>query len=463
MFDNLSERLTGTLKELVGRGRLTEQNIEETLREVRKALIEADVALPVAKDFIARVKEKAIGQKVIQSLSPGQTLVKIVQTELVSLMGEANDALNLKASPPAVILMAGLQGAGKTTSVAKLSRWLKERMKKSVMVVSADVYRPAAIDQLETLAKQVDANFWPSTPDQKPVDIAKGAVQAARQQVMDVLIIDTAGRLHIDYDMMSEIRQVHDAVDPIETLFVVDAMTGQDAVNTAKAFNDTLPLTGVVLTKADGDARGGAALSVKAVTGKPIKFLGVGEKSDALEPFHPDRMASRILGMGDVLTLVEEAERKLDKKKADKLASKLKKGRGFDLEDMLEQFQQLKKMGGMASMLDKLPGMGGLAKAAATAGNEAVMKQTEAIILSMTIHERRFPDVINGSRKRRIAMGSGTEIHDVNRLLKQYKQMQKMMKKMSKKGGMKSMMRSMEGLMGGPGGPGGGLPPGFGS
>jgi signal recognition particle subunit SRP54 len=330
-------------------------------------------------------------------------------------------------------------------------------MNKSVMVVSADVYRPAAIDQLETLAKQVGANFWPSTPDQKPVDIAKGAVQAARSQVMDVLIIDTAGRLHIDDDMMAEIRQVHDAVDPVETLFVVDAMTGQDAVNTAKAFNDTLPLTGVVLTKADGDARGGAALSVKAVTGKPIKFLGVGEKSDALEPFHPDRMASRILGMGDVLTLVEEAERKLDKKKADKLATKLKKGRGFDLEDMLEQFQQLKKMGGIASMLEKLPGMGGLAKAAATAGNESVMKQTEAIILSMTFHERRFPDVINGSRKKRIAAGSGTEIHDVNRLLKQYKQMQKMMKKMSKKGGMKSMMRSMEGMMGG-----GGLPPGFG-
>jgi signal recognition particle subunit SRP54 len=457
MFDNLSERLTGTLKELVGRGRLTEQNIEDTLREVRKALLEADVALPVAKDFIGRVKEKAIGQKVIESLSPGQTLVKIVQTELVALMGEANDALNLKAAPPAVILMAGLQGAGKTTSVAKLSRWLQERMNKSVMVVSADVYRPAAIDQLETLAKQVGANFWPSTPDQKPVDIAKGAVQAARSQVMDVLIIDTAGRLHIDDDMMAEIRQVHDAVDPVETLFVVDAMTGQDAVNTAKAFNDTLPLTGVVLTKADGDARGGAALSVKAVTGKPIKFLGVGEKSDALEPFHPDRMASRILGMGDVLTLVEEAERKLDKKKADKLATKLKKGRGFDLEDMLEQFQQLKKMGGIASMLEKLPGMGGLAKAAATAGNESVMKQTEAIILSMTFHERRFPDVINGSRKKRIAAGSGTEIHDVNRLLKQYKQMQKMMKKMSKKGGMKSMMRSMEGMMGG-----GGLPPGFG-
>ncbi|MEJ2756261.1 MAG: AAA family ATPase, partial [Gammaproteobacteria bacterium] len=361
-------------------------------------------------------------------------------------------------APPVVILMAGLQGAGKTTSVAKLARWLQERAKKSVMVVSTDVYRPAAIDQLETLSNQVGATFWPSTPAQKPVDIAQEAVQAARTHVMDVLIIDTAGRLHIDDEMMLEIKQLHEVVRPTETLFVVDAMTGQDAVNTAKVFNDALPLTGVILTKADGDARGGAALSVKAVTGKPIKFLGVGEKNDALEPFYPDRMASRILGMGDVLTLVEEAERKLDKKKADRLASKLKKGRGFDLEDMLEQFQQMKKMGGIASMLDKLPGMGGLAKMASAANSEGTMKQVEAIILSMTIHERRFPDVISGSRKRRIAAGSGMEIQDVNRLLKQYKQMQKVMKKFGKKGGMKSIMRSMEGMMGG----GGGLPPGFG-
>ncbi|MEJ2681109.1 MAG: signal recognition particle protein [Gammaproteobacteria bacterium] len=458
MFDNLSERLTGTLKGLMGRGRLTEDNIEETLREVRKALLEADVALPIAKQFVARVQEKAVGQKVIESLTPGQMLVKIVQAELVSLMGEANDSLDLKAAPPVVILMAGLQGAGKTTSVAKLARWLQERAKKSVMVVSTDVYRPAAIDQLETLSNQVGATFWPSTPAQKPVDIAQEAVQAARTHVMDVLIIDTAGRLHIDDEMMLEIKQLHEVVRPTETLFVVDAMTGQDAVNTAKVFNDALPLTGVILTKADGDARGGAALSVKAVTGKPIKFLGVGEKNDALEPFYPDRMASRILGMGDVLTLVEEAERKLDKKKADRLASKLKKGRGFDLEDMLEQFQQMKKMGGIASMLDKLPGMGGLAKMASAANSEGTMKQVEAIILSMTIHERRFPDVISGSRKRRIAAGSGMEIQDVNRLLKQYKQMQKVMKKFGKKGGMKSIMRSMEGMMGG----GGGLPPGFG-
>jgi len=448
MFDNLTQRLTGTLNDLIGRGRLNEDNIEQTLREVRRALLEADVALPVVKDFIGRVKEKAIGQKVVESLSPGQTLVKIVQDELIDLMGAANEALNLKTAPPAVILMAGLQGAGKTTSVAKLARMLREREKKSVKVVSADVYRPAAIEQLKTLAEQVEVEFFPTQTDQKPVDIALAALENAKISMSDVLIVDTAGRLHVDDQMMEEIREIHDAIHPVETLFVVDSMTGQDAVNTAKAFDNVLPLTGIVLTKADGDARGGAALSVKAVTGKPIKFLGVGEKTDALEPFYPDRLASRILGMGDVLSLVEEAERKLDKKKADRLASKLKKGRGFDLQDMLEQFQQMQKMGGMAGLLDKLPGMGGAAKMAASEDGQNIMKHSQAIIFSMTMYERRYPDIINGSRKRRIAEGSGTQIHDVNRLLKQYKQMQKMMKKLGKKGGMQGLMRGMSGMMG---------------
>ena len=461
MFENLTERLSGSLRNISGKGRLTEENIKDTLREVRMALLEADVALPVVKDFVAQIKEKALGQDVMKSLDPGQAFVKVVNDELVHLMGDANDELNLTAQPPAVILMAGLQGAGKTTSVAKLAKWLAERQKKTVLVASADVYRPAAIKQLETLAAEVGASFFPSSTDQDPVDIAKAAIEEAKKQFKDVVIIDTAGRLAIDDEMMAEIQRVHAAINPIETLFVVDAMTGQDAANTAKAFNEALPLTGVVLTKADGDARGGAALSVRSITGKPIKFIGVGEKTDALEPFHPERIASRILGMGDVLTLVEEAERKLDKKKADKLAKKLSRGKGFDLNDLLDQFHQMENMGGMAGLMDKLPGMAGMAEAAQSQVNDGALKQMEAIIQSMTPKERSFPDVINGSRKKRIATGSGTKIQDVNRLLKQHKQMQKMMKKLTKKGGMKGMMRGMKGMMGGggmPGGPGG-MPP----
>ena len=456
MFENLTDRLSNSLRNVTGVGRLNEDNIKDTLREVRMALLEADVALPVVKEFVERIKEAAIGQDVMKSLSPGQAFVKIVNDELVKVMGETNEALNLAAKPPVVVLMAGLQGAGKTTSVAKLSKWLQERQKKSVMVASADVYRPAAIKQLETLAGEVGATFFPSTAEQDPVEIAKAAIAEATKAFKDVVIIDTAGRLAIDEDMMDEIRRIHDTIKPTETLFVVDAMTGQDAANTAKAFNDALPLTGVVLTKADGDARGGAALSVRHITGKPIKFIGVGEKTDALEPFYPDRIASRILGMGDVLSLVEEAERKLDKAKADKLAKKLKKGKGFDLEDLRDQFQQMKTMGGMAGLLDKLPGMGQLGEAAKNQVNDKELNRMEAIINSMTPHERRFPDVINGSRKKRIAAGCGMQIQDVNRLLKQHKQMSKMMKKLSKKGGMKNMMRGMQGMMGG--GPGG-MPP----
>ncbi|NPU94595.1 MAG: signal recognition particle protein [Gammaproteobacteria bacterium] len=455
MFDTLTERLSNSLRSVTGKARLTEDNIKDTLREVRMALLEADVALPVVKDFIDKVKERAIGQEVMKSLSPGQVFIKIVNEELVHMMGDANDALKLNTQPPAVILMAGLQGAGKTTTVGKLAKFLKERHKKTVLVTSADVYRPAAIKQLETLANDIGVKFHPSSADQNPIDIARAAIADAKKQFADVVIVDTAGRLAIDEQMMEEIKQLHAAINPIETLFVVDAMTGQDAANTAKAFNDALPLTGVVLTKADGDARGGAALSVRHITGKPIKFIGMGEKTDALEPFHPDRIASRILGMGDVLTLVEEAERKLDKDKADKLAKKLKKGKGFDLEDLLEQFQQMKKLGGMAGMLDKLPGMGGMAQMAQQGGvADKELKRMEAIIYSMTPLERRKPDVINGSRKQRIAAGSGTQIQDVNRVLKQHLQMQKMMKKLTSKGGMKNMMRGMKGMMGG-----GGMPP----
>lgn len=474
MFDNLTDRLTHTLKSVTGQAKLTEDNIKGTLREVRMALLEADVALPVVKEFINSIKVRAIGQEVSSSLSPGQVFVKIVNEELVKVMGAANEELNLAAQPPAVVMMAGLQGAGKTTSVAKLARWLKERKKKSVLVVSVDVYRPAAIKQLETLADEVGVEFFPSSTDQKPVLIAQNAIQHAKQKHIDVVIVDTAGRLHVDGDMMAEIKQLHSTITPVETLFTVDSMTGQDAANTAKAFNDQLPLTGVILTKTDGDARGGAALSVRQITGKPIKFLGVGEKTDALEPFHPDRVAGRILGMGDVLSLIEEVEHKVDKKKAEKLATKLKKGKGFNLEDFRDQLQQMTNMGGMAAMMGKLPGMGKLAEAAENAGAEKGLKQMESIIGSMTPHERHFPDVISGSRKKRIANGSGTQIQDVNRLLKQHKQMQKMMKKLGGKGGMTKMMRGMKGMMppgmggGMPGGaPGmgggmpGGLPPGF--
>lgn len=465
MFESLQDRLNGALRSISGKAKITEDNIKGTMREVRMALLEADVALPVVKEFTNQVKERAIGSEVLKSLSPGQAFLKIVHEELQAVMGEANEGLNLATQPPAIILMAGLQGAGKTTTVGKLGKFLTEREKKKVMVVSADVYRPAAIKQLETLANEVGVQFFPSDVSQKPVDIANAAIAEAKKQFADVLIVDTAGRLAVDEEMMAEIKQLHAAIDPVETLFVVDAMTGQDAANTAKAFNEALPLTGVVLTKADGDARGGAALSVRQITGKPLKFLGMGEKTDALEPFHPDRVASRILDMGDVLTLIEEAERKIDKSKADKLAKKIQKGKGFDLEDFRDQLLQMKNMGGLMGMMDKLPGMG---KMGAQAGQmdqaEKQLGQTEAIINSMTPDERHFPDKINGSRKKRIAAGSGTTIQDINRVLKQHKQMQKVMKKMTGKGGMRKMMNAMKGMpgMGSPGGQGGGpggMPP----
>ena len=445
MFDSLSERLSRTLKKLRGQGRLTEDNIKETLREVRMALLEADVALPVVKTFIERVRERAVGREVLDSLTPGQALVKVVRDELVAVMGEANEELKLNVQPPAVVLMAGLQGAGKTTTVAKLARWLSER-KKSVLVVSCDVYRPAAIQQLARLAEQVGVDAFASDPQQDPVAIAKAAVDQARKQFVDVVLVDTAGRMHIDAEMMGEIQRLHEALKPAETLFVVDSMTGQDAANTAQAFNEALPLTGVILTKTDGDARGGAALSIRQITGKPIKFLGAGEKVAALEPFHPDRVASRILGMGDVLSLVEEAERKVDRDQAMKLAKKLNKGKGFDLEDFRDQLQQMNAMGGVSGLLDKLPGVSNLPDNVKSQVNDRQMGRLVAIINSMTPKERQHPDIIKGSRKRRIAAGSGTQVQDVNRLLKQFAQMQKMMKKMSK-GGMAKMMRAMKGRM----------------
>ncbi|MBK8993410.1 MAG: signal recognition particle protein [Gammaproteobacteria bacterium] len=453
MFDTLSERLSETLRRVAGKATLSEDNIKDTLREVRQALLEADVALPVVKDFIDQVRERAVGQEVMKSLSPGQAFLRIVQLELERAMGTANETLDLATQPPAVILMAGLQGSGKTTSAAKLARWLKEKGKK-VLMVSADVYRPAAIRQLETLAESVGVGFVPSHEGQRPLDIAQGALQTARIQFADVLIVDTAGRLAIDAAMMQEIRELHAGVKPVETLFVVDAMTGQDAAQTARAFNEALPLTGVILSKADADSRGGAALSVRAITGKPIKFLGVGEKTDALEPFYPDRIASRILGMGDILSLIEEAERKLDRDKAEKLARKIKKGKGFDLEDFRDQLQQMRDMGGISSMLDKLPGMGGLAQMAQQKVDTKMFVRMEAIINSMTPKERGDPDVLNGSRKRRITEGSGTTIQDLNRLLKQHKQMQKMMKKLGNKSAMQNMMRGLGGMMP----PGGGFP-----
>ncbi|WP_371195517.1 signal recognition particle protein [Glaciecola sp. SC05] len=457
MFENLTERLGQTLKNISGKGRLTDDNISETLREVRMALLEADVALPVVKDFIGKVKERALGVEVAKSLNPGQMFIKIVQSELEQAMGDVNQGLNLAATPPAVIMMAGLQGAGKTTSVGKLAKYLKEREKKKVLVVSADVYRPAAIKQLETLASEVDVEFYPSNIMQKPVDIVKAAISHAKMKFIDVLLVDTAGRLAVDEAMMGEIKALHAAVKPVETLFVVDAMTGQDAANTAKAFNEALPLTGVILTKADGDARGGAALSVKHITGKPIKFLGMGEKLDAIEPFHPQRIASRILGMGDVLSLIEDVERKVDRKKAEQLARKVQKGKGFDLQDFKEQLEQMRNMGGMMSLMDKMPGMGNMSAKIKDQANDKQFVQMEAIINSMTAGERERPEVIKGSRKRRIAAGSGTQIQDVNRMLKQFMQMQKMMKKMGG-GGMKKMMRGMGGMMP-PGGMGGGFPP----
>lgn len=451
MFDNLTDRLTKTLRNISGRGRLTEDNIKETLREVRMSLLEADVALPVVREFINQIKEKALGHDVNKSLTPGQEFIKIVKDELTYTMGEVNSELNLAVQPPAVVLMAGLQGAGKTTTVAKLARYLKEKKKKKVLVVSADVYRPAAIKQLEVLAQSVQVDFFPSNTDQSPVTIAQDALKHAKLQFYDVLLVDTAGRLHVDDDMMIEIKQLHAAINPIETLFVVDAMTGQDAANTAKAFNEALPLTGVILTKIDGDARGGAALSIRQITQKPIKFLGAGEKTEALEPFYPDRIASRILGMGDVLSFIEEIESKVNKEDVEKTAKKLMKGEGFDLNDFLEQLKQMKNMGGLESMLSKLPGMGQLPDQVKSQMNHKMTDKMEAMINSMTRKEREHPDIIKGSRKRRIAAGSGTQVQDVNRLLKQFDEMQRMMKKM-KKGGMAKMMKNMKGML-----PGGGF------
>jgi signal recognition particle subunit SRP54 len=451
MFDNLADRLSSTLKKIKGQGRLTEDNIKDTLREVRMALLEADVALPVVTDFIERIKAGAVGQEVQSSLSPGQSLIKLVQAELVSVMGEANEKLNLNAVPPAIILMAGLQGAGKTTTVAKLGRWLKENQKKKVGVVSADVYRPAAIKQLQMLANELSLEFFESDISQKPVDIAKNAIEDAKKKFLDVIIIDTAGRLHIDDEMMGEIKELHAAINPVETLFVVDSMTGQDAAITAKAFNDALPLTGVILTKADGDARGGAALSIRHITGKPIKFIGMGEKTDALEPFYPDRIASRILGMGDVLGLIEEIEQKVDKQKAEKLVKKLQKGKAFDLEDFREQLLQMQNMGGVGSMLDKLPGMSSIPQEMKDKVNDKELSRQIGVINSMTMKERRYPDLIKGNRKKRIADGCGQQLSDVNRILKQFMMMQKMMKRF-KAGNMANMMRGIKNNVRGMGG-----------
>ena len=457
MFESLSQRLSSTIERLRGRARLTEANIRESLREVRIALLEADVALPVVQALIQRVQVRAVGQEVLKSLSPGQALVKVVRDELTALMGTANADLNLNCPAPAVVLMAGLQGAGKTTTVAKLAKFLQDRKKKKVMVVSCDVYRPAAIEQLRILAEQVDVLFHPSSGDQDPVAIAKSALDAARKNFADVLLVDTAGRLAIDEQMMAEIKALHAALNPIETLFVVDAMTGQDAANTAKAFAEALPLTGVILTKTDGDARGGAALSVRYITGRPIKFIGVSEKPEGLDAFHPDRLAQRILGMGDVLSLVEQVEQNVDKEKAQKLAEKVIKGKRFNMNDMRDQLQQMLSMGGLASLMDKLPGAGNLSAQVKSKVNDKEVQRMVAIINSMTKKERRHPDLLNGSRKVRVARGSGTQPADVNRLLKQYMQMGKMMAKISS-GGIKGLMRQMGSAMKGMGG--GGLPPG---
>lgn len=454
MFQSLSDRLNVTLKKLKGQGRLTEDNIKRSLKEVRSALLEADVALEVVQAFMAKVKRAALGKEVSRSLSPGQALIKVVKKELTHLMGDENAALDLSTQPPAVVLLAGLQGSGKTTSAAKLARWLKERQAKNTLLVSTDIYRPAAIKQLETLCAEIEVDFFPSSVDEKPIDIARKAHSQAKKAGYDVLIVDTAGRLHIDADMMQEVSALNDLLNPIETLFVVDSMTGQDAANTAKAFNDVLTLSGIILTKADGDARGGAALSVREITGKPIKFMGVGEKTEALEPFHPDRVASRILGMGDVLSLIDQMEHKVDKEKAEQFIKKVKKGKGFDLEDFREQLQQIKKMGSLSGMMDKLPGAGQLPEHVKNQVNDKMTVKMEAIINAMTKKERRFPEIIKGSRKRRIAKGSGTEVQEVNKLLKQFSTMQKMMKKVGK-GGMSGMMQALKGKMP-PGG--GGMP-----
>ncbi|KMN35865.1 MULTISPECIES: signal recognition particle protein [Chromobacterium] len=448
MLDNLTSRLSGVMKNLRGNARLTEANIQDAMREVRMALLEADVALPVVRTFIAQVKERALGQDVVGSLTPGQALVGVVNEELTKLMGDKNDALNLAAVPPAIVLMAGLQGAGKTTTVGKLAKLLKETQKKKVLVVSADVYRPAAIEQLKLLAEQVGVEWFPSSGEQNPIDIARAAVDHAKRHFFDVLMVDTAGRLAIDEAMMAEIKALHAALNPVETLFVVDAMQGQDAVNTAQAFNEALPLTGVILTKMDGDSRGGAALSVRHITGKPIKFIGVGEKVSGLEPFHPDRIASRILGMGDVLSLIEEVQKGIDHDEAAAMAKKLKSGKGFDLEDFKAQMQQMKKMGGMSNLLEKMPGqLGQMAKGVQGAEAEKAMRRIEGIINSMTPQERHKPELLKASRKRRIAAGAGVTVQEVNKLLNQFEQTQKMMKQFSSKGGMMKMLRGMKGMM----------------
>jgi signal recognition particle subunit SRP54 len=454
MFDQLTERLGTALRALSGRGRLTEDNIEGTLRQVRLALLEADVALPVVKTFTDAVKARAVGTEVIKSLTPGQAFIKVVHEELTSLMGEASTGLNLRAQRPVVIMLAGLQGAGKTTTAGKLARWLIEKERKKVLMVSTDVYRPAAILQLQTLAAQVGAGFAPAEASEAPLAIAKRALSQATLQAYDVLLLDTAGRLHVDADMMAEAAQLEAELHPHERLFVVDSMAGQDAINAAKAFNEALGLTGVILTKADGDARGGAALSVRHVTGKPILFIGTGEKSDALELFQPERIASRILGMGDVLSLVEQVQEQVDQEKAEKLAKKISSGKNFDLADLRDQLAQLQRMGGMAAVLDKLPAQlqANAAKAAGAVNPQAIKRQI-GIIDSMTPRERRRPDMIDGSRKRRIATGAGVQLPEVNRLLKQYDQMQKTMKRMAKGGMLKNMMRGMAGRMPGGFGP----------
>jgi signal recognition particle subunit SRP54 len=448
MFNQLTERLTQSLKRLSGEARFTEQNTQQALRDVRVSLLEADVALPVIKDFIDTLKQKILGQDVSLHLKPEQALLQIVRDELVHLMGDEHVELELKTQPPAVILLAGLQGSGKTTTAAKLARRLTEHDKKKVMLVSADVYRPAAIEQLARLCEDLNLAFFPSTAQQLPVDIVTHALAQAKKQGIEVLIVDTAGRLHVDADMMSEIKQVHAAIQPIETLFVIDSMTGQDAVHTAQAFHSALPLTGVILTKTDGDARGGAALSIRHITGLPIKFMGTGEKTDALERFHPDRVASRILGMGDLLSLIEDVEQKTNKAAQDKFTQKIKTGKSFDFNDFREQLLQMNQMGGIAGMMNKLPGMNQLSQQINPQNTEKTLAQTIAIINSMTKKERRIPKLIIGSRKRRIAMGSGTQIQDVNRLLKQFEQMQKMMKKLGKAGGLQNMMRGMGGMGG---------------
>ena len=448
MLENLTDRLQGVIKTLRGQARLTEENISDAMREVRMALLEADVALPVVKDFIAQVKVRAQGKEVLQSLTPGQAVIQVVHDELTALMGKANVGLNLAAVPPAIILMAGLQGSGKTTTSAKLAKLLKEQ-KKKVLLASADVYRPAAIEQLKTLAKQLEVDCFDSNATQKPLDIASAALDFAKRGYYDVVIFDTAGRLGIDEAMMAEIKALHTFLNPIETLFVVDAMQGQDAVNTAKAFGDTLPLTGVILTKLDGDSRGGAALSVRHITGKPIKFVGVSEKVDGLEPFHPERMASRVLGMGDVLSLIEQAHKNVDMAEAQKLADKVKSGKNFDLDDFKAQMSQMRKMGGMGALMDKMPAqMAGMAGKMNPDDADKAVRRIEGIINSMTPLERRKPEVIKATRKKRIADGSGVQVQEVNRLLKQFEETQKMMKMLSK-GGMAKMMRSMGGLMGG--------------